>query len=883
MAHLSEMPSPARDIPADPANPRELAVMSAQDRLRILGSTDRGLSGPDAAARLKRFGPNEPVRESHVHPLRKFALQFTHTLALLLWFAAGLAYAAGIPELGTAILAIILINGVFAFLQEHRAEKVIAGLMRHVAVQARVVRDGTRTIIIAPELVPGDVIHLEAGDIVPADCVLLRSDGMALDLSMLTGETLPVERSSDPVDLSAVSFHIAEVPNMLPSGAGVVTGAGVAAVWATGPASSIGSIASLVEAGGTKASLLESQVAQLSRTTAIVAVTAGAATLCLAAITTETSFTSALTFSTGIIVALVPEGLLPILSVSLAIGATRMATRSIAVRRLSAIEVVGSVTVICTDKTGTLTENAVTVAACVNADGSLTPSQAMLHAAILCNDASQDERGISGDPVDVAFLSWAQAHGVDVAAVRGASPRVETQPFEAARRYMSVSCSIAGKVQRFVTGAPEAVLALTQDGALTPALESAMADATRRGERVILLASGPEAGVLDVIALASFADPLREGVAEAIASCHSAGVRVVMLTGDHRETARSIANLAGLQVGESQILEGRQLDGLSDIAIRNVLIRNTVIARVDPQQKLRVVNLLRAAGEVVVVTGDGINDAPALRSADVGVAMGQRGAEVAKQSADIIIADDHFATIVAAIEEGRSIKTNIRRFISYVFTSNVAEMTPFLVYMFFPVPLPLAVIQALAIDIGTDLLPALALGTERASSREMKVPPEPPGRPLLTRALGVRTFLFFGLIEAALGLAGFFAFYLEAGWRFGSFDPYEALHDEATTITFLAIVGGQVGCLFAQRDGGILQRFDVRTNTWITAGLLFEIFMALILVYTPGLNGVFSMKPVDPAWLLVLAAAALVFTALDQIRRLNQGRTSRSKVPSPGS
>jgi magnesium-transporting ATPase (P-type) len=406
-----------------------------------------------------------------------------------------------------------------------------------------------------------------------------------------------------------------------------------------------------------------------------------------------------------------------------------------------------------------------------------------------------------------------------------------------------------------------------------------MAEATRRGERVLLLACGPETGDLAVIGILSFADPLREGVAEAIASCRAAGVRVVMLTGDHRDTAHSIANLAGLGVSEDQILEGRQLDGLTDPAIREALSRNSVIARVDPQQKLRVVSLLRAGGEVVVVTGDGINDAPALRSADVGVAMGLRGAEVAKQASDIIIADDHFATIVAAIEEGRSIRANIRRFISYVFTSNVAEMTPFLVYILFPVPLPLAVIQALAIDIGTDLLPALALGTERPSPREMTVPPEPPGRPLMTRVLGLRTFLFFGCIEAALGLVGFFSYYLESGWRFDSFAPYEALHSEATTVTFLAIVGGQVGCLFAQRDGAVLQRFDLRTNSWITCGLLFEILMALTLVYLPGVNTLFSMKPVDPLWLLVLPACFLVFTALDQLRRLRQDRGQARNAP----
>jgi magnesium-transporting ATPase (P-type) len=339
-----------------------------------------------------------------------------------------------------------------------------------------------------------------------------------------------------------------------------------------------------------------------------------------------------------------------------------------------------------------------------------------------------------------------------------------------------------------------------------------------------------------------------------------------MLTGDHPKTARYVARSVGLET-ESQVLEGSSLDALSDTALSEFLSHDAVIARVDPQQKLRVVNLLMAGGEVVVVTGDGINDAPALRAADVGVAMGLRGAEVAKQAADVVIADDHFSTIVAAIEEGRSIRANIRRFISYVFTSNVAEMTPFLVYLLLPVPLPLAVIQALAIDIGTDLLPALALGTEPPSPKTMSEPPESPATPLLTRALAVRTFLFFGILEASLGLLGFFMFYLDAGWRFDSFAPFESIERDAATVTFLSIVGGQIGCLFAQREGMLKQRLSLRTNHWIGAGLVFEVAIAIALVYTPGLNGLFSMTAVDPKWLLTIPASAILFLAADQVRR----------------
>jgi magnesium-transporting ATPase (P-type) len=355
-------------------------------------------------------------------------------------------------------------------------------------------------------------------------------------------------------------------------------------------------------------------------------------------------------------------------------------------------------------------------------------------------------------------------------------------------------------------------------------------------------------------------------------------VRIVMLTGDHPATARALAATIGLGA-RLPTAEGREVDELSDSELIERLHGDSIFARVTPEQKLRLVTLLRRAGESVVVTGDGINDAPALRAADVGVAMGRRGTEVAKQAADIVLADDNFATIVAAIEEGRSIKANIRRFVSYVFTSNVAEVVPFLVYLFLPVPLPLAVIQALAVDLGTDLLPALALGAEAASPRTMAGEPEPPHRPLLTRGLALTTFLFFGVIEAALGLAAFFGYYAMHGWRpFDSFAPYNAIEREAATLTFLGIVAGQIGCLFAQRDGPLSVRLSLRANPWVAWGLGFELALALAFVYVPGLNRLFQMTAVQPIWLLVLPAGAALFLVLDLIRRRLAGIMGRGRA-----
>jgi calcium-translocating P-type ATPase len=853
--------------PALPAISR-LAAAAPAERLRLLDSAAGGITSDEAIRRRRVYGDNEPVRPERTRLLTTFAGNFTHTLALLLWFAAGLSFAAGIPELGAAIVAVIGVNGVFAFLQEYRAEQVVRTLMRRVAVQARAVRGGVEQGIPAVDLVPGDVVRLAAGDVVPADCVLLATDNLTLDLSMITGESLPVERNASVLETADDRLRATDLTCVAPSGSGVVTGSAEAAVWATGPGSTMGLVAALVEGVRRGESVLERQVTALSRLTAVLAVLAGAATLSIAALSTNVEFLMALTFATGVIVALVPEGLLPTLSVSLAIGARRMAERGAAVRRLSAVEAVGSVTVICTDKTGTLTQNSLSVLGFVSSGGSAEPLAETLLIAALCNDARAADSSFAGDPIDVALAQWATDHGRSVDALRRAHRRIADMPFDAARRYMSVTCDIDGKERDFIKGAPEAVLALCADGEIPAPIAEALAAATHRGERVILLASGPRGETPSVLGLIRLHDPPRPEVPAAIAACRRARIRVIMLTGDHPSTAQAVAAAVGLADGELPVCDGAAVDELSDAQLLARLRGDAIFARIDPRQKLRITMLLRRAGDIVVVTGDGINDAPALRAADVGVAMGRRGTEVAKQAADIVLADDNFATIVAAIEEGRSIKANIRRFASYVFTSNVAELAPFLLFVFLPVPLPLKVVQVLAIDLGTDLLPAMALGAEPPSPRIMAAAPEPPERPLLTRSLTLKTFLFFGVIEAALGLAGFFAFFAWQGWRpFDSLDTYATFNTQARSLTFLGIVSGQIGCLFAERDGTFAQRLSLTSNAWIRWGLLFELTLALTLVYVPGINGLFSMEGVPPAWLAILPAGAAAFFLIDHARR----------------
>jgi len=854
---------------------RVLAASSPSERIAMLGSSPEGLHSEDVLLRRQRYGSNEPLRQQQRHLFLRFVENFTHTLALLLWLAAGLAFAAAILELALAIVAVIAINGVFAFIQEYRAERVVAVLVRSVAVRTVTKRNGTEHTISASELVPGDIVRFARGDVVSADCVLIAADSLTLDLSSVTGESIPIERAVDAVTReTAYRARIHDLPCVAPASAVVVTGSAEALVVATGPASTLGQIATMVEAVKEQPSVLERQVDSLSRFTAAAAVLAGTATLAIAGFSAEIEFTTALIFATGVIVALVPEGLLPTLSASLAIGGQRMAERGAAIRRLSAVESVGAVTVICTDKTGTLTENVLTVVGFIRDAHDPSPQGDLIRAAALCNDAYVDDsREWRGDAIDVALARWAQAEGADVHGVRTSHPRSSGTPFDAKRRYMTVMCASADGELEIAKGAPEAILELTR-ASLSDGFRSEMLGSARRGERLVMLATrNREWQIAGVFRLE---DPPRPEVPGAIAACHAAGIRVVMLTGDHPETARVVAAQVGLHAETVTI--GSKLDTMSNDDLLSLLRSDAVFARIDPEQKLRIAEVLQRAGEIVVVTGDGINDAPALQAADVGVAMGRRGTEVAKQAADIVLADDNFATIVAAIEEGRSIRANIRRFASYVFTSNVAELVPFVLFIFLPIPLPLAVIQVLAIDLGTDLLPALALGAEPPSARLMEEPPEPPSRPLLTRPVVLKTFLFFGLVEAALGVGAYFMFYAAEGWRpFESLDAFGDVSAQARAMTFLGIVAGQVGCLFAQRDGPLRSRLSLASNRWMLTGLATEIAVVFALVYTPGLNRLFEMEDVPLAWLLLLPLGAALFVALDAMRRAGAAWAPRAR------
>ncbi len=562
-----------------------LIAAHPDERAALLGSSEAGLSEHEAARRLRVDGPNEPVGREARHVIAEFLSNFTHTLALLLWFAAGLAVAADIPALALAIVAVIAVNGLFAFAQEYRARGVVESLMRSVAVRANVVRNGIERKVPSIEVVRGDIVRLNAGDVVPADCILLTSDNLTLDLSMVTGESTPVERTAEGVDSGTV--RATETACLAPAGANVVGGSCTGAVYATGQDSTLGEVASLVARTEKGTSVLEHQVAELSRITATIAVIAGGVTLMIAELSSSVDVLTALTFSAGVIVALVPEGLLPTLSVALAVGARRMAERGAAIRRLSAVEAVGAVTTICTDKTGTLTQNTLSVLGFDGADGTQEPPARALLAAALCNDVRTTATGFVGDPIDVALATWVGSRLGGVEFLQQQHARLADVAFSANRRYMSVTCMSDDRRTEFVKGAPEAVLRRCQSDFDGTHIEQVVRAATARGERVILLAAGEPDAPLTPLGVVRLHDPPRPEVFAAIAACRRARVRVIMLTGDHPETARAVADTIGMPAPSRTVVDGGTIDGMADRELLDTF---------RPSQSLRASILPRSSG-----------------------------------------------------------------------------------------------------------------------------------------------------------------------------------------------------------------------------------------------------------------------------------------------
>ena len=759
-----------------------------------------GLDEREAERRLLQFGRNEIHRDAGPRWWRSLLGQFTHPLALLLWLAAALSMVTGSVPLAVAIVVVIVLNAAFAFVQERQAEHATEALRDLLPPRARVRRDGAVTEIDATALVPGDLLLLAEGDRLCADARLIIG-AVEVDMSPLTGESQPVTRSTER---SRPSPSTLEAEDLVFAGTLCTGGDAQAIVFATGMHTQLGRIAALSQTVVDEASPLQRQVNRAAELIAVVAVALGVTFFVVGHLIAGLSLTDAGVFAIGLLVANVPEGLLPTITLALAVGVRRMARRHALVKKLTAVETLGSTDVICTDKTGTLTEGRMTAtllwqdgAQSVIADGAgpvAGPVIELLRTAVFCNNAtltaSEDGTWLrSGDPSESALLLAAAQLGLDVPALQTGrdARRVRLFAFDPRLKRMATLDAEPGAPTRIdAKGAPLELLArctsmLDCDGGERPldseaiaAVRAAFERYAADGLRVLGFAGRPapelsphraddrdaaESG-LCFLGLIAMRDPLRPEVPAAVADCQRAGIRIIVITGDDGLTAGAVAREAGIVGEHIDIVTGPQLDALSDSDLDDVLrgSPHLIVARSSPEAKLRIVDALRADGHTVAMTGDGVNDAPALRRADIGIAMGASGTDVAREAAAMVLQDDDFASIVAAVKEGRTVYANIRKFVTYIFAHATPEMVPFLLYALSGgrIPLPLTALQILAIDLGTETLPALALGREPAEPGLMDQPPRPRSSNIMTRSMLVRAWLWLGLLEAVLVMFGFF-------------------------------------------------------------------------------------------------------------------------------
>jgi calcium-translocating P-type ATPase len=869
--------------------------LAADEVLALLGSGPDGLTEAEAVRRLAICGPNAVERVRRRSLALRFAEQFVSFFAVLLWVGGALALHAGLPELGWAIFGVIAVNGVFSFLQEYRAERAVQALERLLPHQISVLRDRAEVRRLASVLVPGDVVRLEEGDQVPADAQVLAATALRVDQSALSGEAHPVFKLPVTVD-SRERVPRLERHERLFAGTNVVVGGGAAVVVATGMATEIGAIARLTQAVVEEPSPLQREMARVTRIVTALAVSFGVLFFLLGMATGRLTAGEGLVFALGVIVANVPEGLLPTLTLALALAVQRMARMRSLVKRLSAAETLGATTVICTDKTGTLTEgrmalHAVWVAGRSWAAGELRGGppavRELFEVAVLASQAT----GERGDPTEIALVRAAAELGIDAAALREARPLLAAYPFDSFRKRMTLARGGAAGPVACVKGAPRETLALcdtvrwgSTTRPLTADVQAALlADHDRLasdGLRLLAIALRPlppalvgagesevERG-LTLLGLVALWDPPRPEVESAVALCRRAGIRVVMVTGDYGLTAQAIGRAIGLAA--DKVVTGEEVERASADTLRRLVGEPAVLfARMSPAHKLAVVQALRAEGQVVAVTGDGVNDAPALKAAHIGVAMGRRGTEVAREAAVMVLTDDNFASIVAAVREGRAIYANMGKFVTYIFASNVPELVPFLAFVFLGIPLPLTVMQILAVDLGTDLVPALGLGAEPAEPGLMDRPPRRPDARLLGPGRLLHAYGFLGVAEAVLSLAGFFWVYWLSGWRPGlPMVAGGALYRRATTMTLAGIVASQVGNVFACRtDRQSLFRVGLLGNRFILVGIVVESALLVALIMVPPLRHVFGLAPLAPAeWApLLLFPAAMVL--LEETRK----------------
>ena len=873
--------------------------MGTEEVLKALETCSSGLSGEEARSRLERYGLNELPEKEGIGRLSIFVNQFRSFLVMLLMVAALFSSFIGHQMDALVIVIIVILNAALGFFQEYKAERALKAMKRLMAPKAVTMRDGKRVEMPARELVPGDVVLLEEGCCVPADVRVTKSVSMRMDESSLTGESVPVDKVAD----AAGDVPVADRECMAYAGTSVSFGRGEGAVVATGMGTELGRIAKMI-GDGDKKTPLQRQLGSFGRRLGLLIV-AISAVIIIGGILKNYAPADMVMTGIALAVAAVPEGLPAVVTITLALGVQRMAGRRAIVRRLPAVETLGAVDVICCDKTGTLTENQMTVRK-IWSDGKLVSVTGsgystsgefhvmgrpikpehykglmmLLRCAALCNNAEMRIGKPAGDPTEVALLVAAEK-ALDVRKLKAHMGRTGEVPFSSARKMMSVTCRTAGKEGLFFSkGAPEHVLGkcdrIFLGGGVARLTDEKRREILGTGRdlasgalRVLAFAYKPagagmgaseeeERGLI-FLGLAGMMDPPRQEVLPSLKLCREAGIRVVMVTGDHEETARAIAREIGIYREGDAVVGGKDMQGMDDEELRRIIDKVSVFARVDPAHKLRIIRILKARGHTVAMTGDGVNDAPALKRADIGVAMGIRGTDVAKEASDMVLADDNFRTIVAAVKEGRAIYDNIRKFVQFLLSSNMGEILVIFLALLIGfqnpadparIVLPLTAIQLLWVNLLTDGLPAVSLGVDPAAADVMSRPPRGRHERMLDLPF-LSDILFVGVLIALASLS-LFSYGLAAEGA-----------GKAMTLAFTSLVVFELVILQAVKRK---YRASILSNRPLIASVGASVALQLAVVYVPALQAVFGTVALGLADWLCLAAATGVMILLVELK-----------------
>ena len=910
----------------------QAAFSETQRILDELGSSPSGLSAAKANIRLQEFGPNVLPSAKKVNFLQRFASQFRNLFNVLLIIASALSFFsgwiyndAGSIQMGLAILSVVVLNAFFSLFQEYRAEKAVQAIARLVPSNAKALRDGQEIEVDIANIVQGDILVLEEGDRVPADARLISAFETSVDNSILTGESEPQRRFATMAP--GAIYSITDYQNIIFAGTTIVSGIARAVVLSTGKTTEFGKIVTLSREIKEPSSPLQQEIDYTAKVNFVLAILVGAIFFAVARLFVNLNMVDSLLFAIGVMVSLVPEGFQLTVSLSLALTALAMSKRNVVVKRLASVETLGSTTVMCVDKTGTITsgemmlkklwangeileitgdgyspEGFVTVQGRKANGAERQYISRLFEVAAFCNNAKlvpPSDRiprwTILGDPTDGAFMVFAGKGDFNVSQALSENPRIGLLPFDSKRRMMtSIHRTSNDKLVAYSKGASHEILTkstqillnsqyATLDDNTKNTIELRIGDLAAEGFRVIALAMHVLPGELKeftsetvekdlvFLGLAALFDPPRPNIKSAVREARHAGMRVIMVTGDHELTAEAIAERVGIVTSPDHVVvSGYELNKLSDDELTNVLDKQEILfARTTPEQKLRIVRALRAKGETVAVTGDGVNDAPALMEADVGIAMGVGGTDVARESADMVLLDNNFISMVEGVKLGRGMFDNLKKFVYYVFTHNWAELVTFVAFVLLQVPLPLLVVQVLAIDLAVEVFPSLALVMEPPEPDVMNRPPRRLGSRLIDAPILLRA-LYVGIIVGVGSLVWAFHTWMTAGWFFGQATVADPLvYAKGTTIVMVGIIAGQLGNFFSARTSSRSAfRLNPLRNRWLFLAILAQVAILAAMVYAPFLQPLFRTASISLTDWIILYSLAPMVLLIEEMRKI---------------